>query len=310
MKARRFFSFIIALGMSMLCAMAQPGGGIPFGGGNPFEGKTPEQIAEMFRKMNEPPSDPSYEMKELSVVSAGNMLYGQAFIPQSSGRHPAIIFSHGFGSSHTAFYGLIRELAKEGFVCVCYDFAGGSRSSKSEGRTQDMSIFSESQNLKDVLDEVRSWSSVDKKNIFLLGESQGGCVSAITAPDVSKKINSIILGFPALCIPDDGFKQYPTLADIPQEMDFMGMRLGRAYYDKFYGEWEIYKAISKYKGEVLIVHGTNDSLVKPEYSAKAANAYKHCELHLIFGAGHGFNGDEQTPLYLGYIRDFIARNKK
>lgn len=279
---KRFLMIIVAALMAM-SASAQPGGY---------------------------PSDPSFEMREISCMSEGKRLYGQAFFPTTPGKHPAIIFSHGFNGSYRGAYGLISELAKEGYICYCYDFAGGAKNSRSEGRTQEMSIFTESQNLKDVLEMVRSWENVDRRNIFLVGDSQGGCVSAITAPEVAKKINSIILAFPAFCIPDDGFKMFPTLADVPQEVQVMGLQLGRKYYEDFYGDWEIYDAISKYKGEVLIVHGTNDSLVKPEYSAKAANIYKNCELHLIFGAGHGFRPGEQADLYLGYVRDFLKRNLK
>ena len=53
----------------------------------------------------------------------------------------------------------------------------------------------------------------------------------------------------------------------------MGMNIGKAYYEPFYMGYDIYKEIAKYQGEVLIVHGTEDSLVKPEYSAKASNVY-------------------------------------
>ena len=173
-----------------------------------------------------------------------------------------------------------------------------------------MSIFTERQNLKDVIDMVRSWDFVDKKNVFLLGESQGGCVSAITAPYVKKKINAICLTFPALCIPDDGFAMYPTLADVPETVNFMGMNIGKAYYDKFYDGFDIYKEISGYQGEVLIVHGTEDSLVKPEYSAKASNVYKNCELHMIFGAGHGFYQPQHVELYYNYVMDFLKRHLK
>lgn len=256
------------------------------------------------------PSDPSFEMREISCISEGKLLYGQAFFPTTPGKHPAIIYSHGFNGNHRGAYQLFRVLAKEGFICYCFDFAGGSGKSRSEGRTDEMSIFTESQNLKDVLEMVRSWKQVDRKNIFLAGGSQGGCVSAIAAPEVAKKINSIILEFPAFCIPDDGFEMFPTLADVPESLNRMGMKLGRKYYEDFYGDWEIYDAISEYKGEVLIVHGTNDSLVKPEYSAKAANLYENCELHLIFGAGHGFRPGKEEDLFIGYVRDFLKRNLK
>lgn len=253
------------------------------------------------------PSNPSYEMREMSCVSDGNRLYGEAFIPRSVGKHPAVIMSHGYGASHVGFYAMVDTLAKLGYVCYCYDFAGGSNFSRSEGRTETMSIFTERQNLMDVIEMVRSWDFVDTEHIFLLGESQGGCVSAITAPYVAEKIESILLVYPALCIPDDGFALYPTRESVPDTVTFMGLRIGRAYYERFYDGFDIYREIAGYQGDVLIVHGTEDGLVKPEYSAKASNVYDHCELHLIFGAGHGFWKPEDRELYHAYVIDFLTR---
>lgn len=257
-----------------------------------------------------PPADPSYRIERIGCTSDGNKLFGEAFIPVAPGKHPAVIMSHGYGSTNTGFYEIASTLAKKGYVCYCYDFAGGSPRSRSEGRTQDGSIFTQRQNLIDVLDMVRDWKFVDRKNIFLMGVSQGGCVSAITAPSVKKKINAILLIYPALCIPDDGLAKYPTLADVPEEVDFMRMTIGRPYYERFYDGYDIYKEIAGYQGPVLLLHGTEDTLVKPEYSARASNVYRNCELHLLFGAGHGFRNPEQKTLYFDYVEDFLERHKK
>ena len=324
---KKFF-LTLAAAMMVLCAAAQPGGG-PGGqgrpggqggpggqgqGGNPFGNMTQEQMQEMFRRMNEPPTDDSFEMKEISCVSAGKTLYGEAFFPKAPGKHPAIIMSHGYNGSHSAFYQMIGEFAKEGYICYCYDFAGGGGRSRSEGSPMEMSIVSERQNLIDVVNMVYTWDQVDKNNIFILGESQGGCVSGITAPYVADKINSAVLVYPAFCIYDDILAQYKTFEEIPVDYSLMGLQIGREYYRCFFKDnLDVYKEIVKYPGKFLILHGTNDSLVKPEYSAKAVNALNEngnkFEFHLLFGAGHGFQG-EQRELYYNYVRDFLKKNIK
>jgi len=267
-------------------------------------------FAQMPARQWQAPSDPSYEMREIACMSGGNRLYGEAFIPRSPGKHPAVVLSHGYNGTHMGFYAMVDTLAKLGYVCYCYDFAGGSVHSRSEGRTEEMTLFTERQNLLDVIDMVRSWDCVDPKNVFLLGESQGGCVSALTAPYAADKINSIVLVFPALCIPDDGFALFPTRENVPDTVTIMGMRLGRVFYEPFYDDFDIYKEIAGYQGDVLIIHGTEDSLVKPEYAAKASNVYDRCELHLIFGAGHGFWKPEHRTLYYSYVLDFLTRQKR
>ena len=301
---KRILSLLALCAITTSLAYSQPGNS------NPFGNMTREEIEELFKKMNTPPSDPAYRMEVVGCVSDGNKLYGEAFIPVAPGKHPAVILSHGYGGTHHGFYAMVDKLAKAGYVCYTYDFAGGSPRSQSEGRTEDMSILTESQNLQDVLDMVRSWDFVDKKNIFLLGESQGGCVSAITAPAVKRKINAVLLTYPALCIADDGYALYPTLSDVPETMSFMGMNIGKSYYELFYKGYDIYEEIAKYQGDVLIIHGTEDSLVKPEYSAKASNLYKNCELHLIYGAGHGFMHPEHVAHYQSYVVDFLQRHVK
>ena len=265
-------------------------------------------FAQMPPRQWQAPSDPSYEMREIACVSDGKQLYGEAFIPRTPGKHPAIVLSHGYNGTHVGFYAMVDTLAKLGYVCYCYDFAGGSIHSRSEGSTEEMTLFTERQNLLDVIDMVRSWDCVDPENVFLLGESQGGCVSALAAPYAADKINSIVLVFPALCIPDDGFALFPTRESIPDTVTIMGMVLGRGFYEPFYDDFDIYQEIAGYQGDVLIVHGTEDSLVKPEYAALASNVYDHCELHLIFGANHGFWKPEHREKYYSYVLNFLKKH--
>lgn len=283
-----------ALFVAASLALAQPGGFGGPGGGMP-----------QFR-MPEKPSDPAFETIEKTYVSDGNTIFGLACIPkEGSAKKPAVIMSHGFGGNHTGFYGLMSTLAKEGFVCYAIDFAGGGRGSRSEGDTRKMSIFTEQQNLLDAIDFIASWDSVDPDSIFLLGESQGGCVSGITAAAVPDKVKAIALIYPAYCIPDDAKALYPSVADIPEEMNTMGMDLGKPYYEKTV-DYDIYSVIPKFEKDVLINHGDNDQLVKISYSEKAAQLYKSCEFHVIKGAGHGFFGDQKTESDK-YVVDFLKR---
>ena len=289
---KKFLTILAALSM-MLCAAAQPA----------------------WRGLGEAPADDSFDMKEIPCMSAGKRIYGEAFFPKAPGKHPAIIFSHGYNGSHIGFYPMIAEFAKEGYVCYCYDFAGGGLRSRSEGSPQEMSIVSERQNLIDVVDMVSGWDQVDKDNIFLLGESQGGCVSGITAPYVADKINAAVLVYPAFCIYDDILALYKTYEEIPEDYTLMGLQIGRKYYECFFKDGlDVYEEIVKYPGKFLILHGTDDGLVKPEYSAKAVTALnaagREFEFHLLFGAGHGFFSPEHRELYFNYVRDFLEQNRK
>lgn len=247
------------------------------------------------------PSDPAFETKEMTIESAGQKLYGIACIPVSGpAKKPAIIMSHGYGGNSMGFYEWMAQLAKEGYICYALDFCGGGRVSQSEGDTRQMSVLTEKQNLLDALQELRSWDCVDLDNVFLLGESQGGCVSAITAPEVQDQVKAIVLKYPAFCIRDDAHKFYPTRADLPEEVNFMGLNIGYKYYDDIY-DYDVYSVFPAYEKDVLLIHGDKDQVVNISYAEKAVPLYKNCEYHVLPGAGHGFWGEQEQE-----CRDLVS----
>ena len=71
---------------------------------------------------------------------------------------------------------------------------------------------------------------------------------------------------------------------------------------------EPYREISPYTGPVLIVHGTKDDLVRPEYSRRAAAAYKNAELFMIEGGAHGF-GQAHDRIAVEHLKRFAALGK-
>ena len=247
----------------------------------------------------------NYRVQEFTCISAGNRLWGEAFVPLAPQRSPALVLSAGYNMGHRHFQRLAEHFAGLGYVCCFFDFAGGSVNSQSEGSTLDMSVFTERQNLQDVLETVRTFPFVDPDRIFLLGESLGGSVTAITAPYVAEFIRGIILAFPAFCLPADGYAQFPKIEDIPDSFEMMGMHIGRGYLLPFYHGFDFYEEIVKYTGPVLLIHGTDDQVVPPSYSVKAARVYPQCSLHWIDGAGHGFYSPEQRELYFTLIAQFL-----
>jgi len=252
------------------------------------------------------PEDPYFKMQEVSCVSNGNTLYGEMYTPvYGLSRKPTIIMSHGFNSTHNVFYDLINLLTKEGFITYAFDFAGGATASKSEGSTLDMSIFTERDNLIDVIDQVSKMKGVDPNNIFLLGESQGGLVSAMAAAKVPEKVKALALMYPALGIPASTDRIYPD-HNIPDTIKSMGITLGGNFYRSMIG-YDVYSDIPSYQGPVLITHGTADKLVNISLAERAVPCYKNVEFHPIEGGDHGYNGPEHRAINNQYVVDFFNR---
>jgi len=251
------------------------------------------------------PSDPSFKTEEIHCISQGNDIYGVRFTPTNAGKKmPAIIMSHGYNGNPVLFYTMINALAKDGFICYFFDFAGGSSRTRSEGATTDMSLRTEQQNLTDVIDMVRSWKDVDKKNVFLVGESQGGIVTALTAAACADKIKAIGLMYPAFCIPINAKDSYPTLNSIPEKQNVMGLDLGKVYYSDIF-DMNVYYEISGFRKDVLIVHGDADTLVPLVYSVNALPIYEHAELKVIPGAPHGFYMGDDPAINAKYMQEFF-----
>lgn len=76
-----------------------------------------------------------------------------------------------------------KLLAEIGVIAITFDFCGGGLFRTSDGKTYDMSVFTEADDLEAVLDYFAEESYVDKSKISLFGCSQGGFASAIVAKE-------------------------------------------------------------------------------------------------------------------------------
>ena len=217
-------------------------------------------------------------------------------------RLPAAIVSHGFMANQDTVRHYARHLAEIGYAAYCFDFNGGSvMGSKSAGRTTDMSVLTEVMDLEAVIDHVLQLPHVDAdRGVVLMGCSQGGFVSALTAAKRKGQVSHLVLFYPAFCIPDDAragkmmFARFDP-CNVPERINCGPMKLGRRYVTDVL-EMDPFAEIIPYPGPVLIVHGTNDDIVHPDYSQHAFAAYSKrstpktsVHLEMIEGGAHGFS---------------------
>ena len=231
------------------------------------------------------------EVQKLSVESGGHTLYGELMLPQNrSGKLPTIICSHGFNGSYRYYRGSVGMcLAMSGFAVYCFDFYGGSVHGKSGGKMTEMSVFTERDQLNDVIAKIRTMDFADPEHLFLWGESQGGFVTAITAAQHNDDVRAIVLFYPAFCARDDIQKRYRTLDEMPEVIDILGKKVGIVYYEKLF-DFDAYAEAAKYTGPVLIVHGDADRTVDLSYGRAAAENYQNARIEVLPGEDHGFSG--------------------
>lgn len=230
--------------------------------------------------------------KSLWVEYGNRKIFGLLSRPQNAkGRQPVAIIAHGFNGTHHFSTNYFKPLNDLGYQCYAFDFACGSVNSRSDNNTMNMSIFDEQSDLEAIVRHFKSQPDVDTTRIVLIGESQGGLVSALTAANISKDIHKLVLVFPALCIPENWTSRYPKVEDIPDTTRLWNVPMGRRFFTEI-RDLKVFKEIPKFKKPVLIVQGDADMVVLVEDSRKAAKLYKDARLHIIPGAGHGFKPDE------------------
>lgn len=220
-------------------------------------------------------------------------------------KHGVAIISHGFNGTHHFGRDYFKTLNDLGYAVYTFDFPCGSVNSQTDNNTMNMSVSDEKEALKTIVSYFRKQKNIDKSKIVLIGESQGGLVSALAASELKKKVNRLVLIYPALCIPDNWNDRYPKVEDIPEVSEIWGVKLGKKFMMDI-RPMKPFETIGKYKGKVLIIHGTDDKVVPLDYSRRAQSTYQKAELKIIDKAGHGFKPEERV-LSNQYVKEFLSK---
>lgn len=233
-------------------------------------------------------------ISEVLIENGNNKIFGILSKPkQSSGKQPVVIISHGFNGTHHFGMNYFKPLNDMGFQCYTFDFTYGSVNSRSGNNTMKMSILQQQSDLEAIVHHFRSQPDVDPSRIILIGESQGGLVSALTAANMPDEVSQLILIYPALCIPQNWTDRYPRIEDIPDTTRLWNVPMGRNFFTEI-RTLDVFKEIGKFRKPVIIIQGDADRVVSMDDSRRAIELYKDALLHVIPGAGHGFKPHEFT----------------
>lgn len=247
----------------------------------------------------------SYRQQEIELENQGQRIYGVAYIPDTEmDKVPLVVCSHGLGGSYSTNAAYAEQLASHGIAAYCFDFRGGG-GSRSEGNTTEMSVMTEVSDLEVVMEAASGWDFVDESRIVLLGTSQGGIVSAITAARHTDRIAGLVLMYPAFLVSDAIHEQFASLDEVPDSYRFNWIIAGRPYAEDMW-DYDVYEEIGNYTDKVLLLHGSADSIVPVSYSDRAAEIYADVEYYVIDGAGHGFSGSAFDEA-VGYIFDYLQQ---
>ena len=241
-------------------------------------------------------TDGTYTVKEYDFDSNGKDIYARAFVPDVEGWVPLVIFSHGLGANVEHEEEVQKTLAKAGIAVFSFEFAGGSSSAApmSEGLTTEMSILTEVQNLKDAIRIASGLEYVDPQKIYLMGSSQGGLVTALTAEEVTN-IAGLFLFYPAFSLPDDIRSSFPKLDEVPETFNLLGTKIGKKYITDIY-DMDAYANLDKLGIPVHIYHGKDDNIVPITASKKALKTLPSARLTTLEDTGHALTPEQQAQI--------------
>lgn len=265
---------------------------------------------EEYRRDYEPKAGTDlFGVCEVPLNDEERQIYGWLYLPyEDKESYPLVILCHGFQSG---FYDLADQAGKyvdAGMAAYVFDFCGGSTYCKSSGDILHMSVRTELDDLNLVLDELRKFEFLDKNNTFLLGESQGGLVSAMLAAQRPQDIAGMVLLYPAFVIPDMARETYTDEQHLPEVPYAFNVPVGWPYYQDVF-DMDVWEETRGYEGPVLMIHGSADTIVPISYSEQALDFYPEGELRVMEGAGHGFEGEQQEEVYRMTV-EFVQEHVK
>ena len=273
--------------------------------------------------------------KRFTVDNDGMKIQGIAYLPANSTdpnqvkRSPAIIMSHGYLSNLHNFEYFATQFAMIGYNVFTFNFCCGSDETDpelmSDGTTTNLCIEGEISDLIAVYNYVSTRDYVKSDEIILWGESQGAFVSGLSAARLQEKISKLVMIFPAVCIPDHARRGTLGGANYdpknPPELIYTERAMLSKVFVDDVKDMDAYSELAKYKGATLLIQGTCDSIVVPEYqyivkkefdltdnieneNAQITNSNHRLKLMMVRGMDH-YTGGEHKEALKDSIRYFI-----
>lgn len=263
---------------------------------------TPEQLKEIDRiekayingTLDQGGAEMNYTIRQMDVFREDKKIYGEFYIPEK-GSFPLVICCHGLGGIHEGSRDIAERFASEGIGAFIFDFCGGSYDSLSEGKTTEMTVLTETKDLEVIIDELKKHEGVDVNNIFLLGKSQGAVVSTIVAFRRPDEIKGIIGLYSGYFMEDMAREEAGKYEKLPPVLNVLKVDVSDRYIEDMMN-LHIYDMMRKYSGDVLLIHGTEDSVAPISYAEEAAVTFPNARLITIEGAEHGFHGPEREDV--------------
>jgi pimeloyl-ACP methyl ester carboxylesterase len=229
-------------------------------------------------------------------------------------RWPLILICHGFIGNRIGvdrlFVKAARELSGKGFLVLRFDYGGCGESTGDYGNGGlDVMI----EQTRSVLDYALSMDCVDLGRVILLGHSLGGATALLTAAK-DNRVKSLVL-WSSVAYPHNdivrivGKGEYEKLQS-GGSIDHLGYTLTSRFFHSL-SQHQPYEQLRKFKGDVLILHGTADEIIPVDYAPLYQKIFwlrqeGQCDLELIFQADHTYSSKTAAEELFSKTGDWLS----
>lgn len=224
-----------------------------------------------------------------------------------------ILYKHGFMGNkitpHRMIVNLAHKLVELGYTVIRFDCIGAG---DSEG---DCTYTTFGGELEDTLVTIKYVKeNLKPEKFIILGYSMGGLITSLASKFT--ETDGIILWSP---VADPFYNFYHLLGEERflkglngENIDFNGDRVGKEFFIEMKNSnYQPLEFIKEYKKPVRIIHGTEDIDIPYVNSIAYTKVVQDVKLHLIKGAGHGYDSisyqDELFEITTQYIEEIINR---
>lgn len=198
----------------------------------------------------------------IDYESDGLQIFGMIHRPMAVTRRPqpGVVMYHGFVAAkfqppHRIFVNLAEALARSGIVSLRIDLPGRG---DSEGETIDMTVEGDLHAAQKAIEVLAELPDIDPERIGLVGISWGGTLAASLAGR-DRRVAATALWSNA---PGDSLDWKPRLQDFGgrEAAEVFGNLVGAQFYAGL-RQLNPLDELTRTRGPVLLVHGTNDEVV-------------------------------------------------
>jgi esterase/lipase len=205
-------------------------------------------------------------MQKVSFIVDNLTLTGHIFLPKKPvEKNPAVLFIHGWTSAQDRSFQYAKGLAELGFISMVFDMRGHGIS---DG---DIKNFALKDFLEDVIaayDFLAQVKEVDAEQISIVGSSFGSYLGMLLTK--KRKITNLVLRVPA-DYPNEIFDQPKFQFSGSTNNDIVTWRKQKRNSKETFA----LLAMSKYKGNVLIIESEKDTVVPHQTVVNYIHAVKN-----------------------------------